>query len=70
MSSVDALLEICSRLDHLEHAGEWVAKEAVHMDSTISQTGTLISVIADDLRDKICKLVQDFEKLAEMDKFH
>lgn len=70
MNSVDRLLEICSRLDHLEHAGEWVARETVHLDSTVSHTGTLITVIADDLREKISKLVQDFEMLAEMDKFH
>jgi hypothetical protein len=65
MNTVQRLLEITSRIDHLENAAEWIAREAVHSDNAISQTGTLICVLADDLRDKLCKLVKDMEALAE-----
>ena len=68
--TVNRLVEISSRIDHLESVAEWIARETVHTDNTLSQTGTLICVIADDLREKLCALVKDIEKQKEMDKFH
>jgi hypothetical protein len=61
MSSVQKLLDISSRLSHLEQAAEWVAKETVHTDNAISQTGTLICVLAEEVRERVCALVLELE---------
>ncbi len=63
METVDRLMEISSRIEHLENIAEWIARETVHSDNSISQTGTLICVLAEDLREKICSLVKDIEKI-------
>ena len=71
MDTVNKLLEISSRLEHLEGAAEWITKESVHSDNVISQTGTLILTIADDLREKIYTIVRELELSgAENDNFH
>ena len=62
MQSVEKLLQISSRLDHLEQAAEWIARETVHADNAVSQTGTLICVLADEVRERICHLVHDLER--------
>lgn len=64
-SSIDKLMEISSRIDHLEQTAEWIARESVHTDNAISQSGTLICVIADELRSQICDLVQELERTAQ-----
>jgi hypothetical protein len=55
-------MTIASRIEHLEYAAEWIARESVHNDPTISQTGTLIITIADDLRERVFALVKDLEE--------
>lgn len=62
MDVLQKLLDITSRLDHLEGAAEWIAKETVHTDNGVSQTGTLISVLADEVREKLCSLVKELEE--------
>ena len=61
MSNVQKLLDISSRLSHLEQAAEWVARETVHTDNAVSQTGTLICVLADEVRERVCSLVRELE---------
>ena len=61
MSTLDRILDISSRLDQLENSAEWIARQTVHHDGGVSQTGTLIFVLAQELRDKICSLVRDME---------
>ncbi len=70
MHTLNRLLEITSRIEHLETAAEWIAKETVHTDNGVSQTGTLICVLADDLRERICALVRELEDGAPSQKFH
>ena len=70
MDTVNRLIEISSRIDHLESVAEWIARETVHTDNTVSQTGTLICVIADELRERLCALVKDLEKQKEYDKWN
>ena len=65
MDTMNRLLEISSRLDHLENVAEWIARETTHTDNTLSQTGTLICVIADDIREKLSSLVHEVEKEME-----
>ena len=59
MKTMAQVLEIASRLDHLGTCAEWIARESVHTDNSVSQTGTLISVLAEDIRDRITALVSD-----------
>lgn len=70
METLARLLEIASRIEHLESAAEWIAKETVHTDNGVSQTGTLICVLADDLRERICSLVKELEETNPYQKLH
>ena len=62
MDTVTKLQEISLRLDHMEASGEWLARSLVHQDTAASQTGTLISVLADDIRQRLLDLVTELEK--------
>ena len=73
MDTVDKLLEISSRIEHLENAAEWVARETVHTDNGISQTGTLICVLAEDVRERVYSLIKELEAIvteASQETFH
>jgi hypothetical protein len=70
MSTVDRLLDISNRLDHLESVAEWISRETVHTDNTLSQSGTLICVIADDVRERLNSLVTLLEKRRELDRLN
>jgi hypothetical protein len=63
MKTLDRLLEISSRIEHLENAAEWIARETVHTDNTVSQTGTLICAIAEDIQARITELVKQLEEI-------
>jgi hypothetical protein len=70
MSTMDQIIEIASRLDHLGTCAEWIARETVHTDNALSQTGTLMSVLSEDIRDRITNLVAELEQLAEFEASH
>ena len=70
VKSIDKILQISSRLEHLESAAEWVARETVHKDQVISQTASMICSIADDLRDRVLELVQEFENFLDIEKIN
>jgi hypothetical protein len=70
MNTLSQLLEIASRLDHLGGCAEWIARETVHTDNSVSQTGTLISVLAEDIREKITTLVSELEQSSGMEGSH
>jgi len=70
MNTLAQILEIASRLDHLGSCAEWIARETVHTDNSLSQTGTLMSVLAEDIREKITNLVSELEQIAGMDGSH
>lgn len=65
-STVNRLQEISLRLDHLETAGEWIARTLVHSDNAASQTGTLVTVLADDIRCRVLELISELEKELEL----
>ena len=62
MDTVAKLHEICLRLDHIESAGSWLARSLVHTDSSAAQTGILVSVLSDDIRERLIELVTELEK--------
>ncbi len=62
MDTVTKLHEICLRLDHIESAGSWLARSLVHTDNSAAQTGTLVSVLSDDIRERLIELVTELEK--------
>ena len=70
MNSLAQILEIASRIDHLGSCAEWIARETVHTDNALSQTGTLISVLAEDIREKITNLVAELEQLGTFEGTH
>ncbi len=61
-NSVDKLVDISNRLEQIENSAEWISREMVHSDAAISQTGSLICVLADDIREKVCALVKELEE--------
>ena len=63
MSTVDKLMDISSRLEQLENNAEWIAKETVQTDSSVSQTSTIIMALADDVRERVCALVSELENV-------
>lgn len=70
MASIEKLVDISSRIDHLEHAAEWIARETVHSDNAVSQTGTLICVLAEDLRERILDLTRELERFRSLEDFN
>ncbi|MCO6430537.1 MAG: hypothetical protein J5J00_06720 [Deltaproteobacteria bacterium] len=70
MDTINKLLEISNRLEHLEKSAEWIAKETVHSDNGISQTGTLICVLTDQVREQVYSLVKALEKKVEYSSYH
>lgn len=66
MNTLAQVLEIASRLDHLGTCAEWIARETVHTDNGISQTSTLISVLAEEVREKLTALISELEQITEM----
>ena len=70
MNTLSQVLEIASRLDHISTIAEWIARETVHTDNSLSQTGTLISVLAEDIREKINALVAELELATEIESSH
>lgn len=61
MKTINKLLAISSRLDHLKNSADWITKESVHLDNTITQTSTLINVLAEEIRGEIYELVRSLE---------
>ncbi len=64
MDSIEKLQEISLRLDHMQAAGDWLARSLVHSDSAASHTGTLITVLTEDIRERLLELVTELEKQA------
>jgi hypothetical protein len=62
METVDKLQDIASRLEHLENIAEWISRETVQVDSGISQSGSLICTLVDQVREQIFSLVEEIEK--------
>jgi len=66
---MQSLIDIESRLEHLENLALWIARDSASIDPTLSQTGTLISVICEDVRERIFNLVKQLEeKIKEFEK--
>ena len=68
--TVDKLMDIASRIEHLENSAEWITRESVHSDNAVSQTSTLISVLADEIREKVFSLVHDLEQDLSLDNMN
>lgn len=70
MDTMQRLMDIASRIEHLESAAEWIARETAHTDNSLSQTGTLITVLADDIRERVYALVKEIEEIQVDEQFH
>jgi hypothetical protein len=65
MDTLQRLMDIASRLEQLESNADWIARETVHTDSGVSQSATLITVLSDNVRERIYALVKELEDQAE-----
>jgi hypothetical protein len=70
METVERLCDIASRLDHLENCAEWISRETANADAGICQTASLISALADEIREKICNMVKDLESSEEKESLN
>lgn len=70
MKTMQKLLEISSRIEHLEKSAEWIAKETVHADSAVSQTATMIYSLADDIQARVTELVKAVEEYNNLGLYH
>ena len=70
MNTLAQVLEIASRLDHLGTCAEWIARETVHTDNAVSQTGSLMSVLTEDIREKVNALVAELEQISTFSGSH
>jgi len=70
MDTLDHLSDISSRIDHLEMCAEWISRETATSDTGLCQTATLITALADEIREKICKLIKDVERGVEIEKLN
>lgn len=64
MDSLSKLQEISLRLEQVESAGDWLARTLVHVDSAASHTGSLVSLLAEDIRERILNLITEIEQEA------
>jgi hypothetical protein len=70
MNTLARILEISSRLDHLANCADWLSRETVHVDNSLSQTGTLMTVLVEDIRERVNDLVTELEEIAQGTETH
>lgn len=70
METVERLCDIASRIEHLENCAEWISRETANSDAGICQTASLISALADEIREKICSMVKELESSEELGKLN
>ena len=56
------LQELSLRLDQIESSAEWVSQVMEGKDTPLANTGTLISSLAEDIRNRMLELVTELEK--------
>lgn len=64
MDTLQKLHELTERLEHLDHAGQWIAETLNGKDEVVSQTGKLITSLSEDIRYRIIELITELEKQA------
>lgn len=69
MNTMGRILDIASRLDHLSNCADWITRETVHTDNGLSQTGSLMAVLVEDIRERINEMVTELEQIAEVSEF-
>ncbi len=62
MDTIRRLQELSERIDHIEHSGDWLSSAMEGYDAPVSQTGSLISSLAEDIRFRLIELVTELEK--------
>jgi hypothetical protein len=65
MNNYQQAIILFSRIDHLEQIADWIARETTHQDKSICQSATLITVLSDDIRQRITNLIKELETTAK-----
>jgi len=63
MDVLEQLKAVSRRLEQMDQAGEWIARETVHSDNPVSQSGSLICALAADIQDKLDQVSREIEEL-------
>lgn len=66
METVQKLQDLSSRIEHLQVLADWVTRETTHTDNAISQTATLITVLAEEIRERVYEVVRECEEYTEV----
>jgi hypothetical protein len=62
-----AELEIIqSRLQQIDSVGEWIARETVHQDAAISQSGSFLCAMTSDLQMRVESLIVELQDIVKM----
>jgi len=61
MRTLQEVIALSSRIDHLEQIAEWIARETTNQDPSVCQSATLITVLIDDIRTRLIELVKFLE---------
>lgn len=69
-NTLDKLIEISSRIEHLQNSADWITRETANTDSGISQTATLIAVLAENIQEMVCEVCKEVEHLSELQKLN
>jgi hypothetical protein len=62
MGTLQEVIVLSSRIDHLEQIAEWIARETANQDASVCQSATLITVLIDDIRTRLIELVRSLEE--------
>jgi hypothetical protein len=62
VETVQKLQELSNRIEHLQSLADWVTRETTHSDNAVSQTATLITVLAEDIRERVYEVVRECEE--------
>jgi hypothetical protein len=68
-SVVDIFAEleiIQSRLQQIDSVGEWIARETVHNDLAISQSGSYLCAMTSDLQMRVESLIVELQDIVKM----
>ena len=65
MDMLEQLRTVVKRLEEVDHAGEWIARETIHSDAAVSQSGSLICALAHDLQERLEEVLEAVEGLLD-----
>ncbi len=66
MDTISKLQEISLRLDQIDQTSDWLAQCLEELDPAMSQAGTMVAALSDDVRMRVLELVSELENQVAM----